>query len=307
MSLAFSGVSSWGRDVAILRNGNSIDHERRETLGPVTRLYLSSGYLDIPTDQIERFETEADPPELPKASDSPEPVRSLQPSPAPFARPEPIASGTRAPALLDRESLQLAKGASDRHPLLLEQKAWNIDPDFINSVIRAESGFNSRAVSKKGAQGLMQLMPRTASKMGVSNAFDANANVEGGTKYLGGLLEKYLSSCSASGSPSSYESCQTDAVWKALAAYNAGPKRVDQYRGIPPYAETRAYIARIIRDYNRKKLAENPALANRQKAASRNSPHAPKTAAKTYSRKTEAKSFPRTAETASRPTSSPVN
>jgi soluble lytic murein transglycosylase-like protein len=132
----------------------------------------------------------------------------------------------------------LINGAGERHQL---------DPDFINSVIRAESGFNSHAVSKKGAQGLMQLMPQTASQLGVANSFDPNANVEGGTRYLRELLEKY----------------DFDVV-KALAAYNAGPKRVDRYRGVPPYYETQAYIARIIRDYNRQKLAENPALAHKR-------------------------------------------
>jgi soluble lytic murein transglycosylase-like protein len=134
-------------------------------------------------------------------------------------------------------------GAGERH---------QIDPDFLNSVIRAESGFNSRAVSKKGAQGLMQLMPQTASQLGVTNSFDPKANVEGGTKYLRELLEKY-----------NFD------VAKALAAYNAGPHRVEQYRGVPPYYETRAYIARIIRDFNRQKLAENPALAGKKPASKR--------------------------------------
>jgi soluble lytic murein transglycosylase-like protein len=115
---------------------------------------------------------------------------------------------------------------------------YRLDPDLVNSVIRAESGFNVRAVSRKGAQGLMQLMPGTASKLGVPNAFDPEANVEGGTRYLRELLERY----------------NFDLV-KALAAYNAGPHRVEQYGGVPPYYETRAYVARIVRDFNRKKAA----------------------------------------------------
>jgi soluble lytic murein transglycosylase-like protein len=135
----------------------------------------------------------------------------------------------------------MVTGAGERH---------QIDPDFINSVIRAESGFHSNAVSKKGAQGLMQLMPGTASQLGVENPFDPNSNVEGGTKYLRELLEKY----------------NYDPV-KALAAYNAGSKRVDKYHGVPPYYETQAYIARIIRDYNRQKIAENPALGRKAKVA----------------------------------------
>jgi soluble lytic murein transglycosylase-like protein len=115
----------------------------------------------------------------------------------------------------------------------------------VNSVIKAESGFNVRAVSPKGAQGLMQLMPGTASQLGVPNAFDPQANVEGGTKYLRELLERY----------------NFDLV-KALAAYNAGPQRVEQFGGVPPYYETRAYVARIVRDFNRKKAAQEKAAAS---------------------------------------------
>src|SRR5204862_1166347 len=118
----------------------------------------------------------------------------------------------------------------------------------------AESGFKPHAVSPKGAQGLMQLMPHTASQLGVANAFDPKANVEGGTRYLRELLERY----------------NFDLV-KALAAYNAGPHRVEQYRGVPPYYETRAYIARIIRDFNRQKLAENPPLGAKQGKATHKS------------------------------------
>ena len=116
---------------------------------------------------------------------------------------------------------------------------YRLDPDLVNSVIKAESGFNVRAVSPKGAQGLMQLMPGTASQLGVPNAFDPQANVEGGTKYLRELLERY----------------NFDLV-KALAAYNAGPQRVEQFGGVPPYYETRLYVARIVKDFNKKKAAE---------------------------------------------------
>ncbi len=114
-----------------------------------------------------------------------------------------------------------------------------LDADFIASVIRAESGGNAHAVSHKGARGLMQLMPGTADQLGVKNSFDAAENVDGGVRYLIQLLQQFH-----------YD------VAKALAAYNAGPERVAQYKGVPPYRETRAYVARIIRDYNRKKLAE---------------------------------------------------
>ena len=139
----------------------------------------------------------------------------------------------------------MVSGAGERH---------QIDPDFIRSVIRAESGFHQNAVSRKGALGLMQLMPGTASQLGVANPFDASANVEGGTKYLRDLLVKY-----------NFD------VNKALAAYNAGPKRVDQYHGVPPYFETQAYISRIIRDFNRQKIAKNPGLAKKTVPASKKS------------------------------------
>jgi soluble lytic murein transglycosylase-like protein len=124
----------------------------------------------------------------------------------------------------------MVREASSRH---------QIDPDFVNSVIKAESNFQPRAVSRKGAQGLMQLMPTTASHLGVNDPFDPQANVEGGTSYLSQLLDQYH-----------------DDPIKALAAYNAGPQRVDQYHGVPPYLETRAYVARIVRDYNAKKRAQ---------------------------------------------------
>jgi hypothetical protein len=219
---------AFGADLAVLRNGNSIRHERRQVVGAVTRLYMgdsASGYIEIPTDQIERFE------------------KDTAPDPAPM-KPQPLSASVAAPTaalpvVRPVDMKQMVNSAGERH---------RIDPDFINSVIRAESGFNSHAVSKKGAQGLMQLMPQTASQLGVANSFDPNANVEGGTKYLRELLEKY-----------NYD------VVKTLAAYNAGPKRVDQYHGAPPYYETRAYIARIIRDFNRQKIAENPALAAKPK------------------------------------------
>jgi soluble lytic murein transglycosylase-like protein len=229
--LIAAATCAWGADLAILRNGNSIRHERRQTIGAVTRLYLgdsASGYVEIPTDQIERFEVDT----------APAPVQAkAQPPATRAAAPTNPASLQAAPTVSAMTLNQAINGAGERH---------QIDPDFINSVIRAESGFNSRAVSKKGAQGLMQLMPQTASQLGVANSFDPNSNVEGGTKYLRELLEKY----------------NFDVV-KALAAYNAGPKRVDQYRGVPPYYETRAYVARIIRDFNRRKLAENPALGRK--------------------------------------------
>lgn len=188
--------------LAVLRNGFSIQHQRAEAReGGVTRLYTTGeDFVDVPTAQIVSFETQELPPEPP---------------------PPSVAGTLTIPQLVDL--------AGDKH---------QIDSDFIRSVIRAESNFNLRAVSPKGAQGLMQLMPGTALKLGVQDAFEPAANIDAGTRYLRELLLQYHGD-----------------VAKALAAYNAGPHRVDQYHGVPPYRETRAYVRRVISDYNHAKSA----------------------------------------------------
>src|SRR6266850_1881725 len=198
-----ASLSTSAAEMAILRNGFAIRHERREALDTVTRLYLvraADNYIDVPTAEIARFEEVYSP--LPPAVSS-------------------------APA----DDLEAVVSAAS--------KRNNIDPDLVNSLILAESGFDPNAVSPKGARGLMQLMPQTAARMGVQNAMDPAANVEGGTRYLGELLSRYHNDLS-----------------RALAAYNAGPDRVEQYHGVPPYPETLAYVARIIGDFNRKKDAQ---------------------------------------------------
>jgi hypothetical protein len=213
--LALTVLPCSAADSAILRNGFSIRHERREIIGTITRLYIDgdqSSFVDIPTAEIDHFE-------------------SIPDIATPRTEPERAAAAMSHPFDLT----QAVKDASG---------TYQLDPDLVTSVIRAESGFNVRAVSPKGAQGLMQLMPQTASQLGVRNAFDPQANVEAGTRYLRELLERY----------------NFDLV-KALAAYNAGPQRIDQYNGVPPYYETRAYVARIVRDFNQKKLAAKSAPA----------------------------------------------
>jgi len=97
----------------------------------------------------------------------------------------------------------------------------------------------------------MQLMPQTARNLGVTDSFDARANVDGGSRYLHEMLVRFRFDLA-----------------KALAAYNAGPQAVDKYHGVPPYRETRLYVARIIKDYNRKKLAEAAAKRGAAKSAS---------------------------------------
>ena len=207
-TLVFLAIpSASAADMAILRNGFAIRHERREARDSLTRLYLAEtpdNYIDVTTSDIVRFE-ELDSPLPPAVS---------------FA------------AAIGLDSV--VNAASKRN---------NLDPDLVNSVILVESGFDPNAVSPKGARGLMQLMPQTAARMGVQNAMDPAANVEGGTRYLGELLSRYHNDLN-----------------KALAAYNAGPDRVEQYHGVPPYPETLAYVARIIGEFNRKKEAQRRLL-----------------------------------------------
>jgi soluble lytic murein transglycosylase-like protein len=108
-------------------------------------------------------------------------------------------------------------------------RQYGVDKTLVKAVIQAESGYNPDAVSKKGATGLMQLMPKTAQHLKVNNSFDPEENIRGGVKYLRFLLDTFRGDVSM-----------------ALAAYNAGLARVAQYGGIPPYEETRNYVARVM-------------------------------------------------------------
>jgi len=208
-------------DMAVLRNGSTIAFLRKEEMGATTRLYITGGYMDVPTAEIASFDKD-DSPTPPAMSEAGQAEEALA------AQPQAQTGATTPPAKVDID--QLVREASSRHQL---------DPDFVSSVIKAESNFKTRAVSRKGAQGLMQLMPQTAAKLGVKDAFDPQANVEAGTAHLSALLEMY----------------NNDPI-KALAAYNAGAHRVQQYHGVPPYYETRVYVAKIVRDFNAKKRAQ---------------------------------------------------
>lgn len=240
-------------DVAVLKNGFSIRHERREVIGEVTRLYTNadgSSFVDVPTAEIEHFET------LPAETAPTDPVPASAAGTVTGSNLSSIGfPGRPQPTVND-----MVNEASGR---------YRLDPDLVNSVIKAESAFNPRAVSPKGAQGLMQLMPGTASQLGVTNAFDPQANVNGGARYLRELMERY----------------DFDIV-KALAAYNAGPEKVNRFGGVPPYSETKLYVKRVVVDFNKKK-AEKASGAQKTttktqmaKAAQRNSPSPVQTSAR---------------------------
>jgi soluble lytic murein transglycosylase-like protein len=216
-----------GAEHVTLKNGFALDCVRTEVVGDKVRLYFAakdvaggegSNYQDIAADSVVRVETVAD---------VPVPVTGAKTAGA------EAASLTTLPTKLEMHEMLAQAGA-----------AHHIDEDLLASVVRAESAGQVKAVSRTGARGLMQLMPGTASAMGVADSFRADENIAGGTAYLDWLLTRYH-----------------DNVEKALAAYNAGPGAVDKYHGVPPYRETREYVARVIREFNRRKQSTQVAQA----------------------------------------------
>jgi soluble lytic murein transglycosylase-like protein len=136
-------------------------------------------------------------------------------------------------AILLAAPSQARPASSALYDPIIESHREHLDPDLVRAVIRAESNWSPRAVSRAGAMGLMQLMPGTARSLGVSRPFDPAENIRGGVMYLRAQLERF------------------GRLDLALAAYNAGPEAVEKYGGIPPYRETRDYVRRIMREYGR--------------------------------------------------------
>ena len=189
-----------------LKNGFNLLCDHREQAGEKVRLFTSQGSSNF---------VEVDAAEIASVDKVPDP---------------PLPAVAVAPRLTNADVHELIAHAGATH---------NLDVDLLASVIRAESGGNIHAVSRTGAQGLMQLMPGTAAQLGVTDSFRPDENINGGTAYLDALLLRYH-----------------DHLALALAAYNAGPAAVDKYHGVPPYRETQVYVARVIREFNRKKQWE---------------------------------------------------
>jgi len=175
-------------DYVVLQSGERIHVTGYERVGETLRLTMAGGTLEIPADAVVRVDPE----------------------------------DTFVPVKVKLLDVPYAKFIFD------SARSHGIAPELVASVIAVESNFNPNAVSWRSARGLMQLMPETAARFGVTKVFDPQQNIEAGTKYLKELLVRY-----------------NDDLALTLAAYNAGPVRVGQYRSVPPYRETRDYVRRV--------------------------------------------------------------
>ena len=183
-------------DYAVLRSGQRLHITGYERIGGMMRLSIAGGTIEVPADDVVRVE--------------PEEVFLVSATPAPSGPFDVI-----------------IRRAAQKHGL---------SEALIASIVAAESNFNPRAVSRKHALGLMQLMPQTAARFSVANAFDPSQNIDAGSRYFKELLETYHGD-----------------VTLALAAYNAGPRRVEQFGGVPPFHETRNYVRRVTADFEQRK------------------------------------------------------
>jgi soluble lytic murein transglycosylase-like protein len=191
-------------DYAVLQSGQRVRITSYETLGETIRLTMLGGTLEIPAASVLRIDPE----------DTFLPVKVK---------------------LLDVPYADLIAASA---------QASGVAAELVASVIAVESNFNPNAVSLKSARGLMQLMPETAARFGVTNVFDPHQNIDAGTRYLKELLLRYNGDLAMT-----------------LAAYNAGPERVGQFRTVPPYRETRNYVRRVTEKFNKTLKSSGPLLA----------------------------------------------
>jgi hypothetical protein len=185
-------------EYVVLRSGQRLTVTSYQLLGDKYRLQMTGGFVEVAAEEVVTIE--------------PEDVFT------------PVPAAQQASQPLYRDLVEAAA------------KRYNVDADLISSVIAVESSFDPKAVSRKNARGLMQLLPETAARWGVHDIFDPRENIDAGTRYLRELLQQY-----------------NNDVALALAAYNAGPDRVQQYGRVPPFAETISYVRRVKRSYEKSK------------------------------------------------------
>ena len=204
----------------VLRSGQRLTVTGYQIVGAKYHLQMKGGTVDVPVDQVVAIEPE----------DVFTPIPHVEVSQEPFG--------------------DLIRDAAKR---------YSVDADLITSVIAAESNFDPQAISRRNARGLMQLLPATATRLGVKNIFDPKENIEAGTHYLSDLLALYKNDLALT-----------------LAAYNAGPERVQRYgQRVPPFAETISYVRRVKQTYNQRKSSSSPAkTAPRGAAAAVSTPPA---------------------------------
>jgi hypothetical protein len=196
-SLVVLAAPALRAEYVVLRSGQRLTVTGYQLVGDKYRLQMKGGSVEIAADDVVAIE----------------PEEVFTPLPA-IAAPQP----------LYRDLVEAAA------------KRYNLDADLITSVIAVESNFDPKAVSRKNARGLMQLLPETAAQLGVKNIDDPAENIGAGTRYLRDLLQKYNNNLAL-----------------ALAAYNAGPEKVQLYGSVPPFAETISYVRRVKRGYEKSK------------------------------------------------------
>lgn len=209
-TLLAAGAAPVRAEYVVLRSGTRLNVTSYQLVDGKYRLQMKGGTVEIPADEVAYIE----------------PEETFEPIPPPLTAKTPF--------------YDFIHTASER---------YGVDADLIHCVIAVESNFNPKAISRKNARGLMQLLPQTAAHLGVHNIFDPHENIDAGTRYLKFLLARYNNN-----------------VNLALAAYNAGPLRVDQHgRRVPPYPETTKYIQHVARIYVKMKAEaahrDNPTQA----------------------------------------------
>jgi Transglycosylase SLT domain len=214
LSFAVLAAPTLRAEYVVLRSGQRLTVTGYQLLGDKYRLQMTGGSVEIAAEEVVAIE------------------------------PEDVFTPLPAQPIVKPPYRELVEAAAAR---------YSVDADLITSVIAVESNFDPKALSRKNARGLMQLMPETAARLGVQNIYDPQENIDGGTRYLRELLQKY----------------NNDLVL-ALAAYNAGPERVQQYGRVPPFAETISYVRRVKNSYakSKSKASDKTAAPPRAIAAS---------------------------------------